>query len=571
MTTIPILVPPLITDSQEEFADKAYTMTSSLPDFANGANALAEQVSQDAANAAAAVSALANDVWVSGTTYAIGDVVYSPTDYLNYRRITNGAGTTDPVSDTTNWLLITSTSVGGSDTTSSAVDITLTATSGRLQVITMTASGKKATLPAANTLKKGTPLFVIKNSGYYRFAVHKYGGSFLCYVNPGQVIAFHCSDISTGAGVWYVSGGDVDQVYSGNTEEVLNAVDSRYIAVAMLTSTKAICAFRNNSTTYLNAVVVNYGSASGTPSAINAEASLDISIAAQTSTQATVVYKTSTGATKAYVLDVSGTTITPGSVASVDAGTGGSGTSITALSSTQLLCAYQGGAAGTPRMRVFDISGSTITASSEVAADATAAAATYIKVRKISSSKAVVAFRNNTGNKPQIRLQSITGSTPAPTGSVLDISATPGTTPATALGIAVMSSSRAVLVAPIDRSYGDLMISLLDISGTSATLVRNKIISVGSNGTVDADAIKIDSNTVYATWTGGGSLGSDAIVIRITSDDKIVVLPVADQIEASVEASPGYLAADALDSTHVVQLCRNASTYLSAKVVEIAA
>ena len=67
-----------------------------MPDFANGANALAEQVSQDAANAAAAVSALANDVWVSGTTYAIGGVVYSPTDYLNYRRITNGAGTTDP-------------------------------------------------------------------------------------------------------------------------------------------------------------------------------------------------------------------------------------------------------------------------------------------------------------------------------------------------------------------------------------------------------------------------------------------------------------------------------------------
>ena len=85
------------------------------------------------------------------------------------------------------------------------------------------------------------------------------------------------------------------------------------------------------------------------------------------------------------------------------------------------------------------------------------------------------------------------------------------------------------------------------------------------------DAIKIDSNTVYATWTGGGSLGADAIVIRITSEDKIVVYPVADQIEPSVSASPGYLAADALDSTHIVQLCRNASTYLSAKVVEIAA
>ena len=65
--------------------------------------------------------------------------------------------------------------------------------------------------------------------------------------------------------------------------------------------------------------------------------------------------------------------------------------------------------------------------------------------------------------------------------------------------------------------------------------------------------------------------GVQTCALPISSDDKIVVLPVADQIEPSVSASPGYLAADALDSTHVVQLCRNASTYLSAKVVEIAA
>lgn len=41
--------------------------------------------------------------WISGTTYAIGDVTWSPTDFQAYRRKIAGAGTTDPSLDTTNW------------------------------------------------------------------------------------------------------------------------------------------------------------------------------------------------------------------------------------------------------------------------------------------------------------------------------------------------------------------------------------------------------------------------------------------------------------------------------------
>lgn len=54
-----------------------------------------------AADAASAGTTSA--VWVSGTTYALGNVRYSPINYVNYRRKTAGAGTTDPSSDTTNW------------------------------------------------------------------------------------------------------------------------------------------------------------------------------------------------------------------------------------------------------------------------------------------------------------------------------------------------------------------------------------------------------------------------------------------------------------------------------------
>ena len=41
--------------------------------------------------------------WISGTTYAIGDVTWSPTDFQAYRRKTAGAGTTDPSADPANW------------------------------------------------------------------------------------------------------------------------------------------------------------------------------------------------------------------------------------------------------------------------------------------------------------------------------------------------------------------------------------------------------------------------------------------------------------------------------------
>ena len=41
--------------------------------------------------------------WVSGTTYALGKTVRSPTDHQRYVRVVDGAGTTDPANDATNW------------------------------------------------------------------------------------------------------------------------------------------------------------------------------------------------------------------------------------------------------------------------------------------------------------------------------------------------------------------------------------------------------------------------------------------------------------------------------------
>jgi len=54
----------------------------------------------------AAIAAVNATVWVSGTTYAVGDGRFSPINFQTYRRKTAGAGTTDPSLDPTNWALI---------------------------------------------------------------------------------------------------------------------------------------------------------------------------------------------------------------------------------------------------------------------------------------------------------------------------------------------------------------------------------------------------------------------------------------------------------------------------------
>ena len=122
ITALP--TPPSRSDPTN-FATEADAFLGALPTFQAEANDLQTDVntkqtlaaaSQTAANtsevnAAASELAAANSagvsIWVSGTTYSIGNVRFSPITYLTYRRKTAGAGTTDPSADVTNWQILT--------------------------------------------------------------------------------------------------------------------------------------------------------------------------------------------------------------------------------------------------------------------------------------------------------------------------------------------------------------------------------------------------------------------------------------------------------------------------------
>lgn len=131
-TISPLPSPPSRSTDPTNFATEADAFVAALPEFVSDANAqasyldgVAAAVDADAAAAAASAAdalvsetnaaasaagaASAADVgaWVSGTTYAIGDCVFSLVDFQTYRRITNGGGTTDPSADAVNWVAIT--------------------------------------------------------------------------------------------------------------------------------------------------------------------------------------------------------------------------------------------------------------------------------------------------------------------------------------------------------------------------------------------------------------------------------------------------------------------------------
>lgn len=109
-------------------------------------------------------AALANSnaiKWISGTTYAIGDVRWSPITFLSYRRKTAGAGTTDPSADTTNWADIV---IRKNFTRSARTSNVILGVTDANVFVDITAGTFTQTFAAAATLTSGWSCY-IRNSG----------------------------------------------------------------------------------------------------------------------------------------------------------------------------------------------------------------------------------------------------------------------------------------------------------------------------------------------------------------------------------------------------------------------
>jgi hypothetical protein len=102
--TVPILPAPPSRADPANFVNRADAWNAALAAFSAEVSELGQNYE---ASVTTVIAGLGAQKWVSGTTYAIGDLRFSLATGLLFRRLTNGAGTTDPASDTTNWALQT--------------------------------------------------------------------------------------------------------------------------------------------------------------------------------------------------------------------------------------------------------------------------------------------------------------------------------------------------------------------------------------------------------------------------------------------------------------------------------
>lgn len=197
ITALPAAPSP--TDDRGTFSVKSFAFVAAQAQFVTDANALqtdvnakqvaaaasatASDVSRVASEAAAAQSAFAAGVtkWVSGTTYAQGAQVWSPANYVTYRRIVAGAGTTDPSADVTNWTPIWASITLARDLgrarALTAVDGATVLSGGKYQADTSAAAITVKTPSIANTEKGDRIEFINVGMSWgapYGFAISQY-------------------------------------------------------------------------------------------------------------------------------------------------------------------------------------------------------------------------------------------------------------------------------------------------------------------------------------------------------------------------------------------------------------
>lgn len=85
-------------------AAEAETSATNAATSATGAATSATNSANSATAAANSAASAGGVLWVSGTSYAVGYVVYSPITFTNYRCIQATSGTTDPSLDEVNWV-----------------------------------------------------------------------------------------------------------------------------------------------------------------------------------------------------------------------------------------------------------------------------------------------------------------------------------------------------------------------------------------------------------------------------------------------------------------------------------
>lgn len=407
---------------------------------ANAADAAASATSANNASIAAAAAATAANTtanavpFVANTVYAKNQATISQINFQSYRRRSAGSGPTDPASDPVNWAPTSaSVSPNTSATATSAVDINLTVGSAGLQTITMTALGKSVVLPDATTAASvGGPLYILRNAGAYPFGIRSTGGALLSAVLPGGVAYIALEDKSTAAGVWNVSG--------DNLEPGLITIDAplsstyasgSYIAVSVSLDQDTSIHFLKMASGFAAVVVDNAGKVLSTPVAVTALSStLPVQAFKINATQAMVFFANTSVSSTAYAVVLTLTGASPSYSLSVGTVVSGGGTvdfqqedsrsepKFAQLSSNLYICAWVEGSGPTHRVAAISFDGTNITIGAVNNLVAAGSANSSVQVYALTATTAVM-FYIDASATPLLKavILTVTGTTVAGSGT----------------------------------------------------------------------------------------------------------------------------------------------------------
>lgn len=331
------------------------------------------------------------------------------------------------------------------------------------------------------------------------------------------------------------------------TESVFESADTDSISIAVLSGTKAIVAYVDaGNSSYGTACILDLSTLTITPGSaavFESATTSEVGVAALSATQSIVCYKD--GGNSNYgtscILDVSGSTITPGTAAVYESAASDYNHPVK-LSSTKALVTYAASSNG--RACILDVSGSTITPGTAVTYDG--GAITYGYPSVISSTKAVVVYPDPSA-------------TSKPTSVVLDVSGST-ITPGTPLQLANLANVTMTMSCAIDSStflaffrcassqgYSNV-VQIVNISGSTLSTDERGIHLAQPDSdnaaTLPADFVQI-SATRYALGLRYAAQGACAHeVIILDYDSTLDTLTIVDRefIAQYFYSAPTYVA-----------------------------
>src|SRR3990167_593583 len=373
---------------------------------------------------------------------------------------------------------------GGISTVASiTTSTTLTSASAGYQYTAMTAMAQSVTLPDATTMSVGSPKFYLDNSaGGYPVGIRNTSGTLLMAIAAGGTAFVSCESISTAAGVWSITGTNLEPglitidstlsstyVMSGQATSKFVVLDSsKTIHFTVLTS--GLAAFCVDNTT----------GAVGTPVTVSATANMVPRTAFMiTSTTAIVFYSSSTETLISVVLSVSGATTlavgTPSStLTATDCGSEDFYTApkIAQLDSTLYLVSYPN--ASTASVAAFQVSaGTTVTLGAVadiITVDSVASSSTTYA---LTTTTAAVLYKSSTsGNPPHANncaVISVTNANPpvCTVGTKAALTGVSSTT--TGAPSSCKLSATKIIVLDNNNVAGSAIASVFTISGTSVS------------------------------------------------------------------------------------------------------